>query len=43
VILREAGGRFSDLTGTDGYTGGSGVASNGILHDDALALFRGGA
>jgi len=42
VILREAGGHFSDLAGGDGYTGGSGVASNGILHDDTLELFRGG-
>lgn len=39
VILAEAGGRFTDLSGEDGYAGGSGIASNGLLHDDALGLF----
>lgn len=42
VILAEAGGRFTDLAGADGYTGGSGLATNGILHDGALALFTEG-
>ena len=40
VILPEAGGRFTDLEGRDGYAGGSGVATNGILHDEVLALLR---
>jgi histidinol-phosphatase len=39
VILAEAGGRFTDTTGADGYAGGSGIASNGILHDQVTALF----
>lgn len=40
VILAEAGGRFTDLDGNDGYAGGSGVATNGVLHDEVLALLR---
>lgn len=39
VIMAEAGGRFSDLTGTSTSPGaGSGIASNGILHDELLAI-----
>ncbi|HEY8526786.1 MAG TPA: inositol monophosphatase family protein [Acidimicrobiales bacterium] len=43
VILAEAGGRFTNLAGEPGAHGGSGVASNGRLHDAALALLAGGA
>ncbi len=38
VIVREAGGRFSSLDGTDGPFGGNALASNGHLHDAALAF-----
>jgi histidinol-phosphatase len=38
VILAEAGGRFTSLSGEPGAGGGSGVASNGVLHDAALTL-----
>ncbi|MCU1352217.1 MAG: Histidinol-phosphatase [Acidimicrobiales bacterium] len=38
VILAEAGGRFTDLAGGPGPGGGSGLASNGRLHDELLAL-----
>ena len=41
VILHEAGGRFTDLAGGTGPGGGSGVATNGRVHDDVLALLRG--
>lgn len=37
VIVEEAGGRFTDLTGTPGPFGGSAVATNGPLHEDVLA------
>ncbi|GAB2924937.1 histidinol-phosphatase [Rhodococcus aerolatus] len=37
VLVREAGGRFSDLDGRDGPHGGSAVATNGRLHDEVLA------
>jgi histidinol-phosphatase len=36
VIVEEAGGSFSDLTGAPGPDGGDAISSNGLLHDDAL-------
>jgi histidinol-phosphatase len=36
----EAGGRFSDFAGIDRADGGSGVATNGHLHEAVLALLR---
>ncbi len=41
VIMREAGGRFSDLAGTDTIETGSGVSSNGLIHDELLAIIGG--
>jgi histidinol-phosphatase len=38
VILAEAGGRFTSLSGAPGAAGGSGLATNGRLHDEAMAL-----
>ena len=38
VIMAEAGGRFSSLDGRPGADGGSGIASNGLLHEEALSL-----
>lgn len=38
IIVREAGGRFTSLDGTDGPWGGNAVATNGHLHDAALAF-----
>jgi histidinol phosphatase-like enzyme (inositol monophosphatase family) len=38
VIIGEAGGRFTDLAGADTHEGGSGLASNGHLHDRFLEL-----
>ena len=43
VIVREAGGRFTSLDGTDGPYGGNAVASNGHLHDAALAFLGSGS
>jgi histidinol-phosphatase len=40
VILAEAGGRFTSLDGAPGAAGGSGVATNGLVHDDLLASLR---
>ncbi len=37
VIVEEAGGRFTDFNGIDRISGGSGLASNGMVHDAALA------
>jgi histidinol phosphatase-like enzyme (inositol monophosphatase family) len=41
VIIAEAGGRFTSLDGREVVDGGSGVATNGALHDDVLAMLRG--
>jgi histidinol-phosphatase len=38
IIVREAGGRFTSLDGTDGPFGGNALASNGHLHDAALSF-----
>ncbi|GAA2990343.1 histidinol-phosphatase [Microbacterium terrae] len=39
-IVREAGGRFTDIDGVDTISTRSSLATNGILHDDYLALLR---
>lgn len=39
-IVREAGGKFSDIRGVPTVHSGSIVLSNGILHDQALAFFN---
>ena len=41
VIVEEAGGTFTDLTGHRTIAGGNAVASNGRLHDAALAAMAG--
>jgi histidinol-phosphatase len=38
IIVREAGGQFTSLDGTPGPFGGNAVASNGHLHEAALAF-----
>ena len=40
VLLAEAGGRFTDLAGVSPIETGSGVASNGHVHDELLSLLR---
>jgi len=40
VILTEAGGRFTDLSGRATPDGGSVVCTNGALHDEVLDLLR---
>ena len=42
VIIPEAGGRFSNYDGVeqaDSWERSSGVATNGAIHDDLIALF----
>lgn len=39
-IVREAGGRFSSVDGEAGPWHGSALATNGLLHDEAIALLR---
>ena len=38
LIIEEAGGRFTDLAGVPTAAGGDGLATNGLVHDAALAL-----
>jgi len=38
VVVEEAGGRFTDLSGRPGPTGGSALATNEHLHKEVLAL-----
>ncbi len=40
LLVQEAGGRFSDHTGGQDLTQGRAVFSNGIGHDDVVALLR---
>ncbi len=40
VVVEEAGGRFTDLSGAARFDGGSAVATNGLLHDDVLRSLR---
>ncbi len=42
IIVTEAGGRFTDLSGRDTPDGGSAVSSNGRLHDEVLAALTSG-
>lgn len=39
-IVQEAGGRFTSVTGQDGPSHGSALASNGVLHEDLLEILR---
>lgn len=40
LLVEEAGGRFTDLTGNPGPDGGSALATNGRLHDAVLTSLR---
>jgi histidinol-phosphatase len=42
VIVEEAGGRFTNLAGVPRPDGGSAVSSNGLLHDEVLAVLDAG-
>jgi histidinol-phosphatase len=41
ILVEEAGGRFTDFEGRPTIYSGNAFATNGVLHDAALALFRG--
>ncbi|HET6287116.1 MAG TPA: inositol monophosphatase family protein, partial [Amycolatopsis sp.] len=40
VLVTEAGGRFSDLDGEARYDNGSALSTNGLLHDEVLAILK---
>ncbi len=41
IIVREAGGTFTNIEGQNGPHGGSGIASNGLLHDAFINALNG--
>ena len=43
ILFEEAGGRFSDFEGRPTIYSGTALASNGLVHDEALAVLRGAA
>jgi histidinol-phosphatase len=38
IVVEEAGGRFSDLGGVRRPDGGDAIATNGLVHEAALAV-----
>ncbi|WP_410656350.1 histidinol-phosphatase [Amycolatopsis sp. lyj-112] len=40
VLITEAGGRFTDLSGEGRYDNGSALSTNGLLHDEVLAILK---
>jgi histidinol-phosphatase len=38
IVVNEAGGRFTSWSGSDSYSAGDGVGSNGRVHDEVLRL-----
>ncbi|RKS71409.1 histidinol-phosphatase [Motilibacter peucedani] len=40
LLVREAGGTFTDLAGRPGPGGGSALATNGLLHDEVLRALQ---
>lgn len=38
VVVEAAGGRFTDLSGASSAEGGSALSTNGLVHDEVLAL-----
>jgi histidinol-phosphatase len=42
IIVREAGGRFTNLEGIDGSHGGNGVSTNAALHDFVISALNTG-
>ncbi len=40
VIMREAGGKFTDMRGEERIDSGSGVATNGKIHEQIVELFN---
>lgn len=40
IIVQEAGGRFTSLSGRAGYDHGTALSSNGLVHEQILSLFE---
>jgi histidinol-phosphatase len=40
IIVREAGGRFTNLDGVDGPFGGNGLSTNSALHNSVVQALK---
>ncbi|MCX6444918.1 MAG: histidinol phosphatase [Actinobacteria bacterium] len=40
IVVREAGGRFTNLDGVDGPHGGNGLSTNAALHDTVISALK---
>jgi histidinol-phosphatase len=40
IIVREAGGRFTNVEGIDGSLGGNGLSTNAALHDYVVSALK---
>jgi histidinol-phosphatase len=40
IIIKQAGGRYSDFSGNDFALGGTSIATNGLFHDQMLAVLK---
>lgn len=41
IIVREAGGRFTNIAGVDGSLGGSGLSTNSLIHQEIVRKLNG--
>ena len=41
IIVREAGGRFTNVAGVDGSLGGSGLSTNSAIHQKIVEKLNG--
>jgi histidinol-phosphatase len=41
IIVREAGGRFTNMAGVDGSLGGSGLSTNSAIHQKIVSKLNG--
>ncbi len=41
IIVREAGGRFTNMAGVDGSLGGSGLSTNAAIHEEIVGKLNG--
>jgi histidinol-phosphatase len=41
IIVREAGGRFTNMAGIDGSLGGSGLSTNSAIHEKIVDNLNG--
>lgn len=40
IIIKQAGGKYSDFTGNEFTPGGTSLATNGLLHEEMLTIIK---